>query len=100
MWTFSTGSERAVANLTLAVEDAVLKRARQRALEEGTSVNAQVRAFLTRYAGAGSGFEGFLALTEGLGASSGPEGRSWRRSELHDRGADQDPAPAREPRRS
>jgi hypothetical protein len=95
---FSTGSELVVANLTLAVEDAVLKRARQRALEEGTSVNAQVRAFLTRYAGAGSGFEGFLALTEELGASSGPDGRSWRRAELHERGADQHRATAPEPR--
>ncbi len=89
-----------MANLTLAIADAVLKRARQRALEEGTSVNAQVRAFLARYAGAGSGFEGFLALTEGLGASSGPEGRSWRRAELHERGADQDRAPAPERRGS
>ena len=78
-----------MANLTLVVDDAVLKRARQRALEEGTSVNAQVRAFLDRYAGAGSGFEGFLALTEGLGARSGPEGRTWRRAELHERGSEQ-----------
>jgi hypothetical protein len=74
-----------MVNLTLVVDDAVLKRARQRALEEGTSVNAQVRAFLQRYAGTGSGFEGFLALTEGLGARSGAEGRDWRRAELHER---------------
>lgn len=75
-----------MANLTLVVDDAVLKRARQRAIEEGTSVNAQVRGFLERYAGTGSGFEGFLALTEGLGANSGADGRTWRRSELHERG--------------
>ena len=79
-----------MANLTLAVDDAVLKRARQRALEEGTSVNAQVRAFLERYAGSRSGFEGFLALTEGLGARSGPGGRDWRREDLHERGSGQD----------
>ena len=97
---FSKGAELTMANLTLAVEDAVLKRARQRALEEGTSVNAQVRAFLARYAGAGTGFAGFLTLTEGLGASSGPEGRSWRRADLHERGADQDRATAQEPRGS
>jgi hypothetical protein len=77
-----------MANLTLVVDDAVLKRARQRAIEEGTSVNAQVRGFLQRYAGNGAGFEGFLALTEGLGARSGPEGRTWRRSELHERGSE------------
>ena len=81
-----------MVNLTLAVDDAVLKRARQRALEEGTSVNAQVRAFLDRYAGSRSGFEGFLTLTEGLGARSGPEGRDWRREELHERPSARDVA--------
>lgn len=74
-----------MVNLTLVVDDAVLKRARQRALEEGTSVNAQVREFLQCYARSGSGFEEFLALTEGLGGRSGPEGRHWRRAELHER---------------
>jgi hypothetical protein len=74
-----------MVNLMLTVDDAVLERARQRALEEGTSVNAQVRAFLHRYAGSGSGFEEFLALTSGLGARSGPEGRTWRRVDLHER---------------
>ena len=59
-----------MADLALAVHDAVLERARQRALEEGTSVNVQVRAFLERYADSRSGFEGFLELTEGLGARS------------------------------
>jgi hypothetical protein len=77
-----------MANLTLVVDDAVLRRARKRALEEGTSVNAQVRTFLDRYAGSGDGFAGFLALTEGLGASSGSGGRRWQRADLHERGAE------------
>ncbi|TVS06578.1 MAG: hypothetical protein EA413_03640 [Cyanobium sp. PLM2.Bin73] len=38
-----------MANLTLAVDDALLKRAREVALRENTSVNAVVREFLTRY---------------------------------------------------
>lgn len=42
-------------------------------------------------AGSGSGFEGFLALTDGLGARSGPEGRTWRRDELHERATERDP---------
>ena len=86
-----------MANLTLAVDDAVLKRARRRALEEGTSVNAEVRTFLARYAGSGSGFDGFLAHSEALTASSGPDGRTWRRADLHVRGprpAAGDPDPA------
>ena len=77
-----------MANLTLTVDDAVLERARQRAREEGTSVNAQVRAFLDRYAGSRSGFEGFLALSEELGARSGPGGRDRRREDLHARGSE------------
>ncbi len=32
-----------------------------------------------------TGFEGFLAMTERLGAGSGPDGRSWSRADLHDR---------------
>lgn len=79
-----------MANLTLAVDDAVLLRARQRALVEGTSVNAQVRAFLDRYATAGGGFDAFLTLSDGLGASSGPGGRRWRREDLHVRAPERD----------
>jgi hypothetical protein len=44
---------------------------------------------LARDGGAGSGFKGFLALTEGLGASSGSEARRWRRADLDERGAGQ-----------
>jgi len=32
-----------------------------------------------------TGFEGFLAMTERLGASSGPDGRTWSRDDLHER---------------
>lgn len=76
-----------MANLTLVIDDAVLKRARQRALDEGTSVNAEVRAFLDRYAGTSGGLTEFLTLSEGLDAGSGTAGRTWRRAELHERGA-------------
>ncbi len=86
----ATGAGSAMVNLTLAVDDEVLKRARQRALEEGTSVIAQVRAFLDRYAGSGSGFEVFLVLTEGLGSRSVPGGRDLRREELHERATERD----------
>jgi plasmid stability protein len=44
----------AVSNLTIAVDEALIRRARVRAIEEGTSVSAKVREFLQRYvAGAG-----------------------------------------------
>ncbi|MBL8539577.1 MAG: hypothetical protein JNK68_04320 [Betaproteobacteria bacterium] len=39
-----------MANLTLTIDDEVLKKARIHALERGTSVNALVRDFLERIA--------------------------------------------------
>jgi hypothetical protein len=38
-----------MANLTLAIDDALLQRAREAALREHTSVNAPVRNFLGRH---------------------------------------------------
>ena len=39
-------------NLTIVVDDDILKRAPIRAIQENTSVNAVVREYLTAYAGA------------------------------------------------
>lgn len=77
-----------MARLTLRVDDDVLRRARARALDEGTSVNALVRDYLTRLANDGSrgtALDGFLAIAEASHASSGPNGRQWTREELYDR---------------
>ena len=43
-----------MANLTITVDDQMLKKARRRALEQGTSVNALLRQYLGRYAGTAS----------------------------------------------
>lgn len=40
-----------MANLTITVDEETVKRARIRALEEGTSVNALLRGYLEDYAG-------------------------------------------------
>ena len=40
-----------MANLTIAIEDDLLKKARLKAVEDGTSVNAVVREFLREYTG-------------------------------------------------
>jgi plasmid stability protein len=77
-----------MANLTVTVDDQVLRRARIRALERGTSVNAVVSDYLANYAGAdaaAAALEGFLALAERSQAGSGHAGRSWKRDELYDR---------------
>lgn len=38
-----------MSNLTVAVDDKLIKLARMRAIEQGTSVSAKVREFLQRY---------------------------------------------------
>jgi plasmid stability protein len=75
-----------VANLTISVDDDVLRRARIRAVEQGTSVNAVLREQLIRYADRSAGdraADAFLAIARGSGGDSGAAGRSWTRDELH-----------------
>ncbi len=77
-----------VANLTLTIADDLLLRARIRALEQDTSVNALVRDYLERFAGgsaADQGLRSFLERAAASNAGSGPEGRTWTRDELYDR---------------
>ncbi len=77
-----------MANLTVTVPEQVLRRARIRALEQGTSVNAVVSDYLERYAGLSgtqAGLAGFVELASRSTASSGAGGRTWRREDLHDR---------------
>jgi hypothetical protein len=77
-----------MTNLTLTVDEDILRVARIKALERGTSVNALVREYLRQLAGRSAAAEGiaeFFAATRGSGAGSGPEGRSWSRDELYER---------------
>jgi len=79
-----------MANLTITVDDLLLKRARIKALEEDTSVNALLREYLEAYAGMQQthhALAGFAELAEQSDASSGAAGRTWTRDELHDRSA-------------
>ena len=77
-----------MANLTVTVDDQVLRRARIKAIEQGTSVNAVVSQYLRRYAGAGqtaTALNEFLEIAGRIDAGSAPEGRSWRREDIYDR---------------
>ncbi len=77
-----------MANLTVAVDKQILRKARIRALENGTSINAVVSDYLQRYAGLGGtqeGLAGFVELASTSTASSGSQGRTWRREDLYDR---------------
>lgn len=75
-----------MANLTIAVDDDLLRRARARAAEQGTSVNAVLRDELSRYVDASAGdraASAFLAVAHVAAGSSGAGGRTWTRDELH-----------------
>jgi len=77
-----------MANLTLSIDEELLKRARVCALEQDTSVNSLVRGYLQEFVTGGtqrSGMQDFLAWAKTVHAGSGPGGRTWTRDELYER---------------
>jgi plasmid stability protein len=74
-----------VANLTLSIDDALLRRARIRALEQGTSVNAVVRDLLAAYADdrAVAGRRRVVAIARSAGAGGAGRGRAWTRDDVY-----------------
>jgi len=79
-----------MANLTVSVDEEVLKRARIRALEENTSVNAVLGEYLKGYARLDEVRRGRLAALDRLlkVADRHPidrGGRRWDRDALHER---------------
>ncbi|MCC7241887.1 MAG: hypothetical protein IT180_08170 [Acidobacteria bacterium] len=76
-----------MANLTITVDDELLRKARIRAAERGTSVNAVLREHLEAWSGAQDerrrAIDRFLEAARRSRASSG--GRKWTRDELHER---------------
>jgi hypothetical protein len=76
-----------VSNLTLTIEEEVLRRARIRAIEQGTSVNAIVREFLTSFAGIDDERRArrrFVEIARESSSGSGGQGRGWRREDLYE----------------
>jgi hypothetical protein len=77
-----------LTNLTITVDEQTLKRARMRALEEGTSVNALLREYLESYAGVRrerrEAWRKIRDLGSSSGMSSGGKGLP-KREELYDR---------------
>ena len=72
-------------NVTLAIEEEVLKKARVRAAKEGTSVNAVIRKFLADYGSREERIRSAMAAV--LEAAAKYEGRlpkkRWTRDEIH-----------------
>jgi plasmid stability protein len=69
-----------MTNLTISLDEAIVRKARIRAIEEGTSVSAKVREFLAQYARVDSAsavalpelpiFEGHGGLQHGIDPNS------------------------------
>ena len=76
-----------MTNLTIAIDEEVLRKARIRALEQGTSVNALLREYLEAWAGEGEAADRVLdeILASSRRSASRRGGRTWTREDLHER---------------
>jgi len=76
-----------MTNLTITVNEDTLQRARIKALERGTSVNALLRDYLEDFAGQRRARERAVKsiLEMSREARSYRGNRSWTRDELHER---------------
>jgi len=81
-----------MSNLTLVIDDEVLRRARIRAATESTSVNAQVRDFIRRYAYDDDlrrdqldATKWLLDLSHTTQTGGGLSSRDWTRDDVHER---------------
>lgn len=73
-----------MGNLTIAIDDDVLRRARVRAAENGTSVNAVLRRELEHYAGGTPNLiERFVELENLVPDQGSRKGRDWKREDLY-----------------
>ena len=76
-----------MTNLTIAVDESIVRKARVRAINEGTSVSARVREFLSDYAQGNDrqqiAGQAFIAAARRSKANS--ESAAWTREDAHDR---------------
>ncbi len=76
-----------MTNLTISIDEAVVRQARVRAIQEGTSVSAKVRDFLAVYAQGGQAQQAaakdFIAAARNSQANASAQ--RWHRDDAHDR---------------
>lgn len=76
-----------MTNLTITLDEAIVKKARVRAIQEGTSVSAKVREFLATYAqgedGQQAAAQAFIAAARRSQANR--DGARWSREDAYDR---------------
>jgi antitoxin component of RelBE/YafQ-DinJ toxin-antitoxin module len=71
-----------MANVTVSIDDEVLKRTREYAAAHGLSLNALIRVLLERTVSSPSADDELFALMDKLKADS--KGKRWTRDELYD----------------
>jgi hypothetical protein len=76
-----------MTNLTITIDDQILKKARMRALEEGISINALLREYLEKYTGANKQYQQATQeiLRIAKASKSSSAGKHWSRDELYER---------------
>lgn len=76
-----------MSNLTIKVDDALLRRARIKALQEGTSVSRVLSDYLERFAGEDPLNAGWRAFIDGAQSTTSATegGRDWSREDLYGR---------------
>ena len=76
-----------MTNLTIAIDEAIVRQARVRAIQEGTSVSAKVREFLAGYAmGEQAQQDAAQAFIDAARVSqANASGTRWSREDAHQR---------------
>ncbi|OIN92560.1 MAG: hypothetical protein AUJ20_07280 [Comamonadaceae bacterium CG1_02_60_18] len=79
-----------MSNLTISVDDQLIKQARIRAIEQGTSVSARVREFLVSYVQGAQVSSPQLAAGQAFiaaarSSTANIDGAAWRRDDAYDR---------------
>jgi metal-responsive CopG/Arc/MetJ family transcriptional regulator len=72
-------------NITLSMPEDLLRKSREYAKKQGTTLNSLVRELLRKYVQQGeqSGIEQFIQSTESLSLKT--KGKDWKRDDLYDR---------------
>jgi plasmid stability protein len=77
-----------MSNMTISLDAAVVRNARIRAIQEGTSVSAKVREFLAQYASAPAVEAkpaGFAFLEAAKSSQANSQAAKWTRADAYDR---------------
>ena len=72
-------------NITLSADESLIEAACRRAVEEGTTLNAQLRRWLSDYVGRGRQADVALEAIQALRGSIATGGRKFTRDEMNER---------------